>query len=182
MQTLDQYQPERMPWDPQTTITVWCWPVNYWDKVVTWYLYTSAYPDLWIRITTPKWYDTFYKKSETPILVRNWNKISYSNDSEYIKVYEKSENEQLFDIVESSLNNNCFAQPLEYEWQSKIYWNLNNNVIYNITDKDWNIWWDCIADNESSEQDYKMVRYFESLDKTKYYKMVFTDWCAPGPC
>jgi hypothetical protein len=182
MQTLDQYPPERMPWDPQTTITVWCWPVNYWDKVITWYLYTSAYPDLWIRITTPKWYDTFYKKSETPILVRNWNKISYSNNAEYIKVYEKSENEQLFDIVESSLNNNCFAQPVEYEWQNKIYWNLNNDVIYNITDKDWNIWWDCIADNESSKQDYKIVRYFESLDKTKYYKMVFRDWCAPGPC
>ena len=183
MQTLDQYPPEWMPWDPQTTITVWCWPLNYWDKFITWYLYTSAYPDLWIRITTPKWYDTFYKKSETPILVRNWNKISYANDAEYIKVYEKSESESLFDIIESKLNNWCFAQPYEFEWQNKVYWNINNNMIYNIVDKDWNIWSDtCIADNEATEQNYTIVRYFESLDKTKYYKMVFTDWCAPGPC
>ena len=55
-------------------------------------------------------------------------------------------------------------------------------MIYEVVDKEWNIWWDCIADNESKEQDYTLVRYFESLDKTKYYKLVFTDWCAPWPC
>ena len=182
MHTLDQYQPEWMPWDPQTQITVTCWVENYGDTIITWYIYTSVQPDLWLRITSPKWYDTFYVKSETPIFVRNWDKISHGQ--EYIRVYEKSANESLFDVVEKSLNKGCFAQPIEFEneWQNKVYGNIYNNMIYQIVDKDWNIWWDCIADNESSEQDYKIVRYFESLDKTKYYKMVFTDWCAPGPC
>ena len=185
MQSLDQYPPERMPWDPQTTITVWCWPVNYWDRVITWYLYTSAYPDLWIRITTPKWYDTFYKKSETPILVRNWNKISYSNDAEYIKVYNKSENESLLNIINSKhLNDGCSAHQYDYQWQNRVYW-IANNLIYDIHNEDdrWRIYREeCIADDEATEQDYKIVRYFESPNKTKYYKMVFTDWCAPGPC
>ena len=185
MQSLDQYPPERMPWDPQTTITVWCWPINYWDKFITWYLYTSAYPDLWIRITTPKWYDTFYKKSETPILVRNWNKISYSNDAEYIKVYDKSENESLLNIINSKhLNDGCSAHQYDYARQSKVYW-IANNLIYDIHNEDdrWRIYREeCIADDEATEQDYKIVRYFESPDKTKYYKMAFRDWCAPGPC
>lgn len=185
MQSLDQYSPERMPWDPQTTITVWCWPINYWDKFITWYLYTSVYPDLWIRITTPKWYDTFYKKSETPILVRNWNKISYSNDAEYIKVYDKFENESLLNIINNKhLNDGCTAHQYDYTWQSRVYW-ISNNLIYDIHNEDdnWRIYREeCIADDEATQQDYKIVRYFESPDKTKYYKMAFTDWCAPGPC
>ena len=180
MHTLNQYPPEWMPGDPQTQITVTCWVENYGDTIITWYIYTSVQPDLWLRITSPKWYDTFYVKSETPIFVRNWDKISHGQ--EYIRVYEKSANESLFEMIESNLNKGCFAQPREYEWQNKIYWNINNNMIYEVVDKDWNIWWDCIADNESKEQDYTLVRYFESLDRTKYYKLVFTDGCTPGPC
>jgi len=180
MHTLDQYQPEWMPWDPQTQITVACGPALYGEKYITWYIYTSVHPDLWFRITSPEWYDTFYVKSETPIFVRNWDKISHGQ--EYIRVYEKSASESLFDIVEGNLNNGCFAWPVEFEWQNKVYGNIYNNMIYQVVDKDGNIWWDCIADNESKEQDYTLVRYFEPLDKTKYYKLVFTDGCAPWPC
>lgn len=180
MQTLDQYDPEWMPWDPQTTITVACWQANYWDKIITWYIYTSAQPDLWLRVTSPKGYDTFYIKSDKPIFLRNWNKLSYNNDAEYIEVFEKSENEDLYKIItEKHLNNGCYAY--EYEWdQKKIWWHTWK--IYDIQDANKNIWWDCIADDNSTEQDYKIVRYFESPDKTKYYKLVFTDWCAPWPC
>jgi len=180
MHTLDQYQPERMLGDPQTQITVACWVENYGDTIITWYIYTSVYPDLWLRITSPKWYDTFYVKSETPIFVRKWDKISHGQ--EYIRVYKKSANESLFDIVESNLNKGCFAWPVDFEWQNKVYGNIHNNMIYQIVDKDGNVWWDCIADNESKTQNHTMVWYFESLDKTKYYKLVFTDGCAPGPC
>lgn len=187
MESLDQYQPERMPWDPQTTITVWCWPLNYWEVIVTWYIYTSVYPDLWIRITTPKWYNSFYEKSEIPIFVRDWNKISYSNDAEYIKVYEKSEDESLLDIINSKhLNTNCSAHKRMYEdlGNKIVYWALDE-AIYDIhyEDEQWRIFYEeCVADDEATEPDYRIVRYFESPDKTKYYKMVFTDWCAPWPC
>ena len=187
MQSLDQYQPERMPWDPQTIISVWCWPLYYWEAFITGYLYTSTYPDLWLRITTPKWYNTFYEKSETPIFVRDWNKISYWDDYEYIRVYEKSEDESLYDIINSKhLNPNCAAYKREQSdlGTQKVYWALDY-VIYDIHYEDdyWRIFWeDCISDDEATEPDYRIVRYFESPEKTKYYKMVFTDWCAPGPC
>ena len=180
MQTLDKYNPEWMPWDPQTIITVWCWPENYGDVYITWYLYTSTYPDLWLKITTPKGYDTFYKKLETPIFVRKWNKITYWNNVEYLEVFEKSENEDLEKIIrEKHLNKNCYID--EYEWeQNKV--RGYSDKIYTIVDSNKNVWWDCIADNESVEQDYKIARYFESKDKTRYYKLMFTDWCAPWPC
>ena len=180
MQTLDQYEPEWMPWDPQTTITVSCWPELYWDIYITWFIYTSAQPDLWLRVTSPKGYHTFYVKSEKPIFIRNWNKLSYSDDSEYIEVFEKSEDEDLYKIItEKHLNKGCYAY--EYEWeQNKVWW--HNGKIYDIEDNNRNIWWECIADDNSKEQDYKVVRYFESPDKTKYYKLVFHDWCAPWPC
>ena len=187
MESLNQYPAERMPWDPQTIITVWCWPLNYWQVIVTWYVYTTTYPDLWIRITTPKWYNTFYKKSETPIFVRDWNKISYSDDYEYIRVYEKSEDESLLDIINAKhLNPNCSAHKRLYEdLGSKIvFWALDE-TIYDIhyEDDHWRIFYEeCIADDEAEEPDYKIVRYFESPDKTKYYKLVFMDWCAPWPC
>ena len=187
MESLNQYQPERMPWDPQTTITVWCWPLYYGDVIVTWYLYTSVYPDLWIRITTPKWYNSFYEKSETPIFIRDWNKISYWNDAEYIRVYEKSEDESLLDIINTNhLNPNCSAHKRKYEdlGNKIVYWSLDESI-YDIhyEDDHWRIFYEeCIADDEATEPDYRIVRYFESPDKTKYYKMVFTDWCAPWPC
>ena len=38
---------------------------------------------------------------------------------------------------------------------------------------------DCKIDDG---EDKWLVRFFESPDKSKYYKMVFMDWCAPGPC
>ena len=180
MQSLNQYDPEWMPWDPQTIITVSCWAENYGDVYITWYIYTSTQPDLWLRVTTPKGYDTFYVKSDKPIFVRNWNKLSYSNDAEYLEVFEKSEDEDLYTIItEKHLNKRCYAY--EYEWeQNKVWW--HNGKIYDIEDANRNIWWECIADNNSIEQDYKVVRYFESPDKTKYYKLVFNDWCAPWPC
>ena len=58
----------------------------------------------------------------------------------------------------------------------------HNGKIYDIEDNNRNIWWECIADDNSKEQDYKVVRYFESPDKTRYYKLVFHDLCAPWPC
>ena len=116
-----------------------------------------------------------------PWLIQRFEELDFLDDIS-IKTYEKSDDESLLEIIESNLNENCFAQPREYEWQNKIYWNINNNIIYEIVDNEWNIWWNCTADNESKEQDYTLVRYFESLDKTKYYKLVFTDGCAPWPC
>ena len=182
MHTLDQYQPEWMPWDPQTQITVWCWPMYYWSAYITWYIYTSVYPDLWLRITTPAWYDTFYVKSESPIFVRDWNKISHGG--EYIEVFEKSENESLEDIIKKQLKNWCTVQnDIDYTQQTKVTIPYYEWIkIYNIVDGDTNpyIPKDCI--DGVWDDMWPLVRFFETQDKTRYYKLVFTDWCAPWPC
>lgn len=182
MNTLDKYQPEWMPWDPQTQITVACWVENYGDIFITWYIYTSVYPDLWLRITSPKWYDTFYVKSETPIFVRDWNKISHGG--EYIEVFEKSENESLEDIIKKQLKNWCTVQnDIDYTQQTKVTIPYYEWIkIYNIVDGDTNpyIPKDCI--DGVWDDMWPLVRFFETQDKTRYYKLVFTDWCAPWPC
>ena len=182
MHTLDQYPPEWMPWDPQTQITVSCWAENYGDTIITWYIYTSVYPDLWLRITSPKWYDTFYVKSETPIFVRDWNKISH--DVEYIEVFEKSENESLEDIIKKQLKNWCTVQnDIDYTQQTKVTIPYYEWIkIYNIVDGDSNpyIPKDCI--DGVWDDMWPLVRFFETQDKTRYYKLVFTDGCAPWPC
>lgn len=181
MHTLDQYPPERMPWDPQTQITVSCWPMYYWSAYITWYIYTSVYPDLWLRITTPAWYDTFYVKSESPIFIREWNRISHW--TEFIEVFEKSENESLENIIKKQLKNWCSISEdiISYEDQTKITSSNPKTQIYSILDN-----WDSYVSNncfdDILDDTRPLIWFFESPDKTKYYKLAFTDWCAPGPC
>ena len=181
MHTLDQYPPEWMPWNPQTQITVWCWPMYYWSAYITWYIYTSVYPDLWLRITTPAWYDTFYVKSESPIFIREWNRISHW--AEFIEVFEKSENEALENIIKKQLKNWCSISEdiIQYEDQTKITSSNPKTQIYEILDN-----WDSYVSNncfdDILDDTRPIIWFFESPDKTKYYKLAFTDWCAPGPC
>jgi len=181
MHTLDKYPPEWMPWDPQTQITVSCWPMYYWSAYITWYIYTSVYPDLWLRITTPAWYDTFYVKSESPIFIREWNRISHW--AEFIEVFEKSENESLGNIIKKQLKNWCSINKeiISYEDQTKITSSNPKTQIYEILDN-----WDPYISNncfdDILDDTRPIIWFFESPDKTKYYKLGFTDWCAPGPC
>ena len=179
MHTLDQYPPEWMPWNPQTQITVWCWPMYYWSAYITWYIYTSVYPDLWL--TTPAWYDTFYVKSESPIFIREWNRISHW--AEFIEVFEKSENEALENIIKKQLKNWCSISEdiISYEDQTKIASSNPKTQIYSILDN-----WDSYVSNncfdDILDDTRPLIWFFESPDKTKYYKLEFTDGCAPGPC
>ena len=181
MHTLDQYPPKWMPGDPQTQITVWCWPMYYWSAYITWYIYTSVYPDLWLRITTPAWYDTFYVKSESPIFIREWNRISHW--AEFIEVFEKSENESLENIIKKQLKNWCSISEdiISYEDQTKITSSNPKTQIYSILDN-----WDSYVSNncfdDILDDTRPLIWFFESPDKTKYYELVFTDWCAPWPC
>ena len=183
---LDIYPPEWMKGDPQTVITVWCWPENYWDEYVTWYFYTSTYPDLWLRITTPAGYESFHKKSETPIFERNWNRISYivsGEEREYLQVYEKKPSEDLKEIIKKWIDKWCSILEYNYYWQEKVFADYPWTIIYNIFDN-WGEPGKCLLNDEKHNEEWnrRPVWYFESKDKTKYYKLVMTDWCAPWPC
>ena len=192
--SLDQYEPEQMPWEPDTTITVSCYPKDYyWPEYITWYIYTTTYSDLWLKISTPwaAWInnmmDIFLNKSKTPIFTRSGNRISYINprvneEIEYIQVYKKSESESLKDIIEKKYLNsddpNCYIFERNYYDQNKIVAPYPWTIIYDISNN-WNSYESgCIK----NKKDYNILRFFESPDKTKYYEIDFWDWCAPGPC
>ena len=197
--SLYQHEPEQMPWNPETIITISCYPKDYWYTpwFITWYIYTTIYPDLWLRISSPAgrdllgWWGTlnnnsiFNYKSDKPIFVRNWNRISYKHsktneEMEYIEVYEKSESESLKDIIEKEYINpnakDCYIFEYNYYNQIKVVAPYPWTIIYGITNR-WLEKEECIKGGENS-----MVRFFESPDKTKYYKWDFRDWCAPWPC
>ncbi len=183
--SLYKHEPEQMPWFPNDTITIYCYPKDYyWPEYITWYIYTTTYPDLWLKISTPwaAWIfdmmDIFLNKSEVPVFTRLWNKISFKE--EYIEVHEKSESESLKDIIEKEYINpdakDCYVFEYNYYNQNKVIAPYPWTIIYGITNR-WLEKEECIKGGENS-----MVRFFESPDKTKYYKWDFGDWCAPGPC
>lgn len=110
--------------------------------------------------------------------------INWQED-EYIQVYEKSENESLEEIItKKHLNDGCVINIRNYYDQKIISADYPWTIIYDIRDESWVMPGKCILDDENKtwKDDSRLVRYFESSDKTKYYKVVFTDWCAPWPC
>jgi len=192
--SLNQYEPEKMDWNSDTTISISCYPKDYyWPEYITWYVYTTTYSDLWLRISTPwaAWIndmmDIFLNKSKAPIFTRSWNRISYINprvneEIEYIQVYKKSESESLKNIIEKEYLNlddtNCYIFERNYYDQNKISAPYPWTIIYDIS-SNWNSYEnECIK----NKKDYNIIRFFESPDKTKYYEIDFWDWCAPWPC
>lgn len=195
----EEFQPELTE---NITISTWKYGIPWWmdDEFYIGNIYTYTYPDFWLIITTPLAYFWETISDETnveplitnPIFQREWNKIygvinqawiywDHSRE-EYIKVYDKDPNESLLDIIQQKHLNSWCAAFNDLEYQDKIFWAEDVYYIFpesmvidsrNIT---------CYPDDEDNEEEFANVRYFESKDKTKYYKMSFLDWCAPGPC
>lgn len=183
-------------------VSTWKYGIPWWmdDEFYIGNIYTYTYPDFWLRITTPLAYFWETISDETnveplitgPIFQKEWNKIYgvinqawvYLENSigEYIKVYDKDPNDSLLDIIQQKHLNSWCAAFNDLEYQDKIFWAEDVYYIFsesmvidsrNIT---------CYPDDEDNEEAFKVIRYFESKDKTKYYKMSFLDWCAPWPC
>jgi len=172
---LGQNQPEIMEWYPDTTITIWCFSERLWQPEKTWYIYTTTYSDLWLKVTTTKWNEAFFNKSDIPILDKSWDIISYNNSDEYIKVYSKSADTPLKDILNSNYDYEwCTISDLNSNYQELVVWNISN-LWYSLKDK-----------NNSFEVCPKLwehaLRFFESKDGTKFYEVLFWNWCAKIPC
>ena len=139
---LENYkETETMEWHPETTISIWCFPEDYWNDLATWYLYTTKYPDLWLTITTPEWAWDYYEwifrsKAQKPVFEQKWNRISYMinwQEDEYIQVYEKSENESLEEIItKKHLNDGCVINIRNYYDQKIISADYPWTIIYDI--------------------------------------------------
>lgn len=197
VKSLEKYPIEQMKWDHNTVIDVACFPKDYfWPWFITWYVYSTRYSDLWVRITTPAWWRMmepdwiFLTKSDKPIFVRKWNRISYIHpktweEMEYLEVFNKSEKESLEDIIKKNhLNKWCKLGKdiINYYHQNRVVAPYPWIEIYEPIWMSWGWWEWCIADNESQIDNGRIPRFFESPDKSKYYKLSMMDWCAPWPC
>lgn len=173
--SLGQNQPETMEWYPDTTITIWCFSERLWQPEKTWYIYTTVYPDLWLRVTSTKWNESFFSKSNTPIFDRSWDTVSYNNGDEYIKIYPKSPETTLKDILDERYKK-CILITLNSIGQEIVRWNISStSYLYSSDNK-----------NNPSEACPDLwehsLRFYESWDWTKYYEILFRDWCSKLPC
>lgn len=170
--------------------TWYVWSPGWWEvELITWYIYTYLFPEVWLKIITPVQYnDTFYKKRDDLLFVLSGNRISYIpsfwdeiKDKEnyvwdYIEIFEKKAEESLDEILTSSIDNKCILESdsSNYDWfEWSIMYSINTNPELFQVEKPWLV---------SDRCELEWGIYIESKDKTKYYKIYSIDWCAPWPC
>lgn len=158
------------------------------ESVVSWYIYTYIYEDLWIKITTSPLYPPyFFEKENWLILNKNGNIIYLSwtpNDSpDYMEVFYKDPQISFEDEIKTNhLPKWCTIQTGVI---NKTNWLLSSmkwfNVIY-ITSEDWNLSsnWE-VFDKQFPLNRLNISFFMDPKHPNKYYKLSYGD-CAPGPC
>ena len=158
------------------------------ESVVSWYVYTYIYEDLWIKITTPPLYEPyFYKKPDWLILKRKGNIIYLSWTPnimpDYMEVFYKDPKVSLEDeIKQKHLPEWCTIQTGVIEKTNWLFSSMEwFNIIY-IASKDWNLAsnWE-IFDKEFPLNRLSISFVMDPQYPEKYYKFSYGD-CAPGPC
>jgi len=198
--------------NPKISISIWTWILlaEFWSKVqneisytateedkqnwrkwsvVSWYVYTYIYKDLWLKITTSPMYEPyFYEKPDWLILKRN-NNIIYlswtpSSIADYIEVFYKNPKISLEDEIKNNhLPKWCIIETGIFDTTNAYYPSMNGfNVVY-IESKDRNLVWDeeCSPDKQFPQNDLIISFVMDSKKPNKYYKFSKGD-CAPGPC
>lgn len=159
------------------------------ESVVSGYIYTYIYKDLWLRISTPPLYPPyFFEKEKWLILKRNGNIIYLSwttnNTPDYMEVFYKDpqtsfENE----IKNKHLANWCIIETDVFDKNNAYYPSMNwFNVIY-IENKDYNLIWDteCRPDKQFPQNELIISFVMDPKKPDRYYKFSKGD-CAPWPC
>lgn len=177
----------------QTKITIWTWlaMVESWDEretiVQSWYIYTSTYKDLWLKISTTLLYQPyFYEKSEEIIIQRNGN-ILYADplkkwiiSPDYIEVFFKDPKKTFeAEIKEKHLPIWCTIETwiLDYNlpFSKHIKWFLFISIENISSDVE------CKADKQFPSNYLSISFYMNPKKPDRYYKISYGN-CAPGPC
>lgn len=152
------------------------------DLIKTAYEHTLGYPDLWLKITLPNIYTpTPHDERIKTIFIRTGNKLTTKLD-ESLTQYTKDKNAGLMSVLQRHLNAWCKVE--KYTIDGRISGHYDNEV-YSIRPQDGsfdsrNI--ECYPDKENHEDYMTPIMYFESQNRTKYYKLKMHDGCAPWPC
>lgn len=201
---------------PETNITVWTWvilaeinskiqnEVSYTstqeekqngrkESIVTGYIYTYIYQDLWLKIISSALYAPyFFELAKEPILKKNNNMIYFSKWNEYIQMFRKDSSTPLKKILEEKhLATWCVVLPHftdpQYDQRDKREkkrpW-IDINNFFDISWLEWASWTDiqCRSDKEYPDS-YLSTFFVQSrYYKDRYYKISMWDACAPGPC
>ena len=182
----------------EITIIPWCTTIQKDETHKTYvagYFYTYHFNDFWLTLETSNYTDIFQTKRETPFFVISGNKLLFldptnnnlSDENYYLERYEKEINENLEEIItKKHLGKECIIMKEENEddflsgiYQNQYYLIMQDPSIRDNAEKPREIQWKCISDPESNGN----ALFFESQDRTHYYKYVSTDWaCFPNAC
>lgn len=158
---------------------------EYDEFIKTAYQHTLSYPDLWLKITLHNSYTQTPNNERLKTLFSRTNNRLSTDQNEFITMYTKNPNTPLLSILQKThLNSWCRASLEEEIFDDVISGNYNHEV-YSIRPKSGSFdsrKIECYPDDENQEDYMTPIIYFESQDKTRYYKLRMNDGCAPWPC
>jgi hypothetical protein len=157
------------------------------EAIVTGYVYTYTYNDLWIKIITPQLYEPyFYKIPQSPIFQRHGNMIylSWSSDGgfEYIQKLTKDPAISFYDQIKNKHTpSGCKIDLLT--WYAYTFFHKPNNLISAMFSDKSLTGNTCIQkDTDFPKNEQLIVFLYNPKNPTVYYKISLGNACAPGPC
>lgn len=157
------------------------------ESVVSGYIYTYMYEDLWIKITTPPLYEPYFsEKTETLIFQRKQNMIYNANFWseiwwDYIWIFTKDPTTSLEDeIKKEHLAQWCKISTWTLDKYTANYTSMIGFEIIYFEDIDQKT--KCSMDKQFPQREMPLVFVMNPNQPGKYYKLATSDWCAPGPC
>lgn len=161
---------------------------EYYTTIVTGYLYTYTYQDLWIKITTPPLYEPYFStKTDSPIFTRYKNIIYNTQSSiiwwDYMEVFFKNPETSFEDeIRKKHLSLECDILTGTLDYTDGLFASMQWFLVIYITALDGNLAsnWE-IFDKQFPENTFSIAFVMDPSHPEKYYKFSYGD-CAPGPC
>ena len=155
------------------------------ESIVSWYLYTYNFEDLWIQITTPALYDPYFFEQTEKTIIKRKDTMIYNPNQEYdyLAVFSKDPNISLEEeIISKHLSKWCAIQTGILTKESWFFSSMKWFYIVYITSADWNLAsnWE-IFDKEFPDNPLSISFVMDPNKPEKYYKFSYGD-CAPGPC
>lgn len=157
------------------------------ESVISWYIYTYIYKDLWLKISTSPLYPPYFFEKESWLIFKRKGNIIYSIWSsdewaEYIQVLTKDPNIYFYDqIKKKHLPTGCKIDL--FTWYNYNFLSNNNkmvSIIFSDISFPENT---CIAhDTSFPKNPLFIVFFYNPKNPSIYYKISFGDACAPGPC
>lgn len=160
-------------------------------SIISWYLYTYTYEDLWVKIITSPLYEPyFFEKTEKKLIQRSGNILHPMTKNsrivgKYIEVILKDPNTSFEDeIRENHLSSWCAIQTGIVQNGDWIEKHMNWFQAIRISSMDGNLFGDenCTLDKQFPDNLSDISFYMDPKKSDRYYKFSLDDACAPWPC